>query len=303
MIRLVKLGYFSCVVFVIMLVSCQQNKTEVQTYTSGKEKILVDESLAPIIEDQTYVFESAYPEAKLELVMKSENELINSFLDDSAQVAILSRDLTAAERKHFERKNIRMRVNRFAIDGIALITHNSAQDSTATIDDIIKVLRGEKSSLGNLIFDNANSSTVRYFKELAAVKVLPEKGVYALKTNSEVIKYVFDNPGTIGVVGVNWIVQPPVDLEEEVSSLKILGVKNVAGKPGSDAFYKPFQNDIALERYPLTRSLYIINCEGGPGLGTGFASFIAGERGQRIVLKSGLLPDSIPSREINIITK
>ena len=53
--------------------------------------------------------------------------------------------------------------------------------------------------------------------------------------------------------------------------------------------------------YPLTRSLYVINCEGGTGLGTGFASFIAGERGQRIVLKSGLLPDSIPSREINIV--
>lgn len=285
----------------MMLASCQQNSTEVQTYTSGKEKILVDESLVPIIEDQAYVFESAYPEAKLQLVAKSENELINAFLDDSAQVAILSRDLSLAEKKHFEGRNIRIRVNRFAIDGIALITHNSVQDTNVLVDDIIKVLRGEKSSLGNLIFDNANSSTVRYFKELASVKVLPAKGVYALKTNSEVIKYVFDNPGTIGVVGVNWIVQPPLDLEEKVSSLKILGVKNVAGKPGSDAFYKPFQNDIALELYPLLRSLYIVNCEGGPGLGTGFASFIAGERGQRIVLKSGLLPDSIPSREINII--
>ncbi|MEJ7693159.1 substrate-binding domain-containing protein [Daejeonella sp.] len=303
MIRLVKYGSFLVVTLFAALVSCQQNKTEVQTYTSGREKILVDESLVPIIEDQAYVFESAYPDARLQLIAKSENELINSFLDDSAQVAILSRDLSAAERKHFDSKNIKTRVNRFAIDGIALITHNSVEDSTATIDDIIKVMRGETSSLGNLIFDNANSSTVRYFKNLAAVKVLPAKGVYALKTNSEVIKYVFDNPGTIGVVGVNWIVQPPVDLEDEVGSLIIMGVKNVAGKPGSDAFYKPFQNDIALELYPLLRSLYIVNCEGGPGLGTGFASFIAGERGQRIVLKSGLLPDSIPSREINIITK
>ena len=301
MIRLVKAGSYVVVAFVVGLASCQQNKTEVQSYTSGNERILVDESLAPIIEDQTYLFESTYPDAKLELVRKSENELINSFLDDSAQVAILSRELTADERKHFENKKIEIRVNRFAIDGIALIAHNSIKDSTATVEDIIKVLKGENSSLGNLIFDNANSSTVRYFKELAGVKELPAKGVYALKTNPEVIKYVYDNPGTVGVVGVNWIVQPPVDLEEEVGSLKILGVKNLAGKPGSDAYYKPFQNDIALELYPLIRSLYVINCEGGPGLGTGFASFIAGERGQRIVLKSGLLPDSIPSRQINIV--
>jgi phosphate transport system substrate-binding protein len=301
MIRLGKTELYLMAVFVIAVASCQQNKKEVQSYTSGKENILVDESLAPIIEDQTYVFESTYPDAKLELVLKSENELINSFMEDRAQVAILSRMLTPDERRHFDNKKIEIRTNRFAVDGIALIAHSSVTDSTTTVEEIIKVLKGENSRLGNLIFDNANSSTVRYFKELAGVKELPAKGVYALKTNSEVIKYVYDNPGTIGVVGVNWIVQPPAELEKEVGSLKILGVKNLAGRPGSDAYYKPFQNDIALELYPLMRSLYIINCEGGPGLGTGFASFIAGERGQRIVLKSGLLPDSIPSRQINII--
>jgi phosphate transport system substrate-binding protein len=142
---------------------------------------------------------------------------------------------------------------------------------------------------------------VRYFKELAVIDQLPSTGIYALKSNADVIKYVNDNPGSIGVVGVNWMVQPPMELESIVADLKILGVKNVAGQAGSDAYYKPNQNDIALGMYPLTRSLYVVNCEGGAGLGTGFASFIAGERGQRIVLKSGLLPDSIPSREINVV--
>lgn len=286
----------------LLVASCSQGtKSEVQTYTSGKEDILVDESFAPIVEDQTYVFESTYPDAKLNLVLKSENELVNAFMADQAQVAILSRVLTKEENSHFASKNIKVRTNRFAVDGIALITHRSGKDSTADVAEILKVLRGEASRLGNLVFDNANSSTVRYFKDLAGVKELPAKGVYALKSNPDVIKYVHQNPGTIGVVGVNWIVQPPVDLEGQVADLRILGVKNLDGKPGSDGYYKPDQNDIALELYPLSRPLYIINCEGGPGLGTGFASFIAGERGQRIVLKSGLLPDSIPSREINII--
>lgn len=292
------LGFFA----VTALAACSQGpKQDVQSYTSGKEDILVDESFAPIVEDQTYVFESSYPDAKLNLILKSENAVINAFQQDEAQVAILSRELSAEERKHFENKKVRILINRFAVDGIALITHKSGKDSTADVSDIIKVLRGEPSKLGNLVFDNANSSTVRYFKDLAGVKDLPAKGVYALKSNPDVIKYVHDNPGTIGVIGVNWMVQPPVELEKQVADLRILGVKNVAGKPGSDGYYKPDQNDIALEFYPLARPLYIINCEGGPGLGTGFASFIAGERGQRIVLKSGLLPDSIPSREINII--
>lgn len=285
----------------ISFVACQNKTTETQTYTSGEEQILVDESFAPIIEDQEYLFESTYPNAKLDLVLKSEIELLNLFLSDSIQVAVLSRLLKEDERKYFESKNIKIRVNRFAIDGIALISHNSSKYTNVEVGEIVKILKGEPSSIGSLVFDNANSSTVRYFKELAGIDKLPSSGIYALKSNADVIKYVNDNPSSIGVVGVNWMVQPPVDLETIVQDLKILGVKNIDGREGDDAYYKPNQNDIALGKYPLTRSLYIINCEGGAGLGTGFASFIAGERGQRIVLKSGLLPDSIPSREINVI--
>jgi phosphate transport system substrate-binding protein len=287
--------------FVIAFASCQTEQAEKETYTSGREQILVDESFAPIIEDQAFLFESTYPNAKLELVLKSEVELLNLFLSDSIQVAVISRVLDEDERKYFESKNIKIRVNRFAIDGIALISHNSSKYVNVDVLDIIKILKGEPSALQSLVFDNANSSTVRYFKELAVIDQLPSTGIYALKSNADVIKYVNDNPGSIGVVGVNWMVQPPMELESIVADLKILGVKNVAGQAGSDAYYKPNQNDIALGMYPLTRSLYVVNCEGGAGLGTGFASFIAGERGQRIVLKSGLLPDSIPSREINVV--
>jgi phosphate transport system substrate-binding protein len=289
------------VVMPFLLASCQSKPSEKKSLTSGVVQILADESFAPIIEDQAYLFESTYSNANLDLVMKSENELLNLFLSDSIKVAVLARELSVQETKHFEANKIIVRINRFAIDGIALITHNSSKYSHADVSDIIKVFKGQSSPLGSLVFDNANSSTVRYFKQLAGIKDLPSEGVYALKSNSDVIKYVNDNPGSIGVVGVNWMVQPPVELENIVAGLKILGVKNIAGQPGSDAYYKPTQNDMALGMYPLTRSLYIINCEGGAGLGTGFASFIAGERGQRIVLKSGLLPDSIPSREINIV--
>ena len=296
-----KLQVLFYLLVLVLFHSCQSNQQEKQSYTSGQEQILVDESFAPIIEDQEFLFESTYPNAKIDLVLKSENELLNLFLSDSIQVAILSRELKDDERKHFESKNIKIRLNRFAIDGIALITHNSSKYVNVDVAEIIKILKGEQSALESLVFDNANSSTVRYFKELAGIDKLPSTGIYALNSNADVIKYVNDNPGSVGVVGVNWMVQPPVELEPIVADLKILGVKNIAGRPGSDAYYKPNQNDIALEKYPLTRSLYIINCEGGAGLGTGFASFIAGERGQRIVLKSGLLPDSIPSREINVI--
>lgn len=282
----------------LLISACTSNKNP-QTAISGERQILVDESFEPVIDDQFRVFESTYTQAKLHLVYKPEIDLLNLFLQDSINVAIMSRKLLPNEAKFYESKNIRIRTNRIAIDAIALITNKASTDTTITVEEIKAIMQG-KGVNKNLVFDNPNSSTVRYLKELANIKELPKHGVYALKSNEEVIKYVYNNSGTIGVIGINWMIQPTKELESIVSKLKIIAVKNTGGLVGSDKYYEPTQNNLALGLYPLSRELYIINCEGGSGLGTGFASFLAGERGQRIILKSGLLPDSIPTREIII---
>lgn len=283
----------------VVITACQNTDTP-NTLRTGKVNIVVDETFAPLIADQAYVFESTYTESKLNMIYRPENDVLKLFLTDSVRMAILSRELTSDEAKFYENKNIKLRVNRFAIDGLALIINRTNLDSLVTVEEIISVMQGKKSQIKNLVFDNPNSSTVRFLKELAGVKELPKSGIYALNSNPEVINYVIDNPGAIGVIGINWIIQPEEDMEEVVKGVKILGVKNLPGKPGSDGYYKPNQNDLAEEVYPLTRNLYIVNGEGKSGLGTGFATFIAGERGQRIVLKSGLLPDSLPSRQVII---
>jgi phosphate transport system substrate-binding protein len=55
-------------------------------------------------------------------------------------------------------------------------------------------------------------------------------------------------------------------------------------------FLKPYQAYIALKTYPLTRSLYYINSESYPGLGTGFANFLGSQRGQLIFFHAHLFP-------------
>jgi phosphate transport system substrate-binding protein len=42
-----------------------------------------------------------------------------------------------------------------------------------------------------------------------------------------------------------------------------------------------------------------VSKEARTGLGTGFVSFIAGEKGQRMVLKSGMVPINTPVRIIS----
>ena len=83
---------------------------------------------------------------------------------------------------------------------------------------------------------------------------------------------------------------------EIIKKINVLSVKGL----NDDDYYSPTQNDLGEKKYPLARDLFIINCQGYSGLGMGFASFIAGDIGQRIVLKSGLLPVRTPGRNLKI---
>ena len=87
--------------------------------------------------------------------------------------------------------------------------------------------------------------------------------------------------------------EPAADLKPFVDQVHELAVKGVNGK-----YVYPTQESIGTNQYPLARVLYIVNCQGYEGLGIGFASFIAGEKGQRIVLKSGIAPVREPGRKI-----
>jgi phosphate transport system substrate-binding protein len=89
-------------------------------------------------------------------------------------------------------------------------------------------------------------------------------------------------------------------MSEYLSQIKVLGVKNVKGKPGDDQFYKPSQNNLINGVYPFLRNINIIDCEGRDGLGTGFATWLRSQRGQLIVLKSGLGPHKLMPRVINL---
>lgn len=287
----------------LFVFSCQKKNTENKdTILEGKATLYVDESIFPIVEDVQAVFETEYT-AKLKLVPQSENEIINSLLNDTAKIAILTRTLSDKEVKAFQSKKVNPRITPFATDAVAFIKNKTTNDSLVALQDVIDFVKGKTlPNIKGLVFDNANSSTVRYISELSGVDVVKQKNVYSLKTNQDVIKYVAENNGMVGVIGMNWILQPPLDLQETVDKVTVLGVKDV----NTSGYFFPTQDNLASGKYPLARHLYIINCQGYSGLGMGFGSFLTGERGQRIILKSGLVPERIPSRKIvirNTITK
>ena len=292
---------FILVIVGLLFIMCnqkEQSKNDKESILKGSTTIFVDETLTPVIEDQVAVFESTY-KAKINLVSKSESETVNSLFNEKAAIAVLTRNLTNVENKIFEQKKITPKITKFAIDAIAFISNKSNNDTLIALKNVIEFMQGKpNSAIKGLVFDNPNSSTVRYMNALAGINKIPENGVFSFKTNEEVIKFVAENAGMIGIVGINWLSQPNPDMQDFVDKVNVLSVKSLVGKE----YYFPSQNNIAEGKYPLARDLYIINGQGYSGLGMGFASFVAGDIGQRIILKSGLLPVRVPGRRINIKT-
>lgn len=290
-----KLSFF---VAILSLASCKKEQTDTiqsETYATGTANVFVEESVVPIFEDINQVFMNTYDKATLNIVQKTENEIVNYILKDSVQIAVLPRKLTETELNHFEGKKV---VNQtpFAKDAIIFVSNKKNNDSLIDVKNIIELIQNPQLKSEHIfVFDNINSSLTQYFKNLAKINSFGEN-VYFAKDTKEVIDYTSKNDKAIGIVGINWLLQPDENIDSLKTNLKSLKVLNEDDKN----YYLPTQSTIADGTYPLVRDLYIIEAQGKTGLGRGISNFAASDRGQRIVLKSGLFPEKQPTREIII---
>jgi phosphate transport system substrate-binding protein len=200
---------------------------------------------------------------------------------------------------------------RIAIDAVALIVNTENEESIIGIPTLKRILTGEitewrelnpRSNLGKIdvIFDNPNSSTVRFAIDSICGGQELSGNLYAQKNNMEVIEKVAEIPGALGIIGVNWISNDNDSTNMSFSEkIKVLAVGRYANPDRFNSF-EPFQAFIALRQYPMTRNVYILLSDPRNGLSSGFASFIASDRGQRIILKSGLVPATMPINIINV---
>ena len=296
----------------ICLLSCEEKNKEgkvVDTPTKGEITIMVDEGYQPVIASVIDVFDTIYKRTKINALYVPEVEAVNALLNDSVQVIIIPRPLKAEETAFFEKRGFTPKVNLVAYDAVAFIINPSNTDSVLTVDQVKKMLAGEittwkqinpKSPLGNisLVFDNANSSTVRYCRDSIAGGTPLPAFASALKTNQEVIAHVSKNKNAIGIIGANWISDS--DDKGVQSFLQNIVLVDIAAKEGAEG-YGPYQAYLATKMYPFRRSMHIINCQGRAGLGLGLASFLASDPGQRIMMKEGLLAANVPIRLMQVI--
>ncbi len=285
-----------------LLLSCKDrsksNKGSDDILT-GKLPVLVDQTLLPIIKESADVFESSYPNSSLELMARPEIKAVNALLSDSAYVVVLTRKLNSQEDDYFRKRGIQPKIFQMASDAIVLINNRSSADTIISQKNVKSLLEGNLAGQ-RMVFDNANSSTLRYLKDYYKLDKIDPKAISAMKDSEDVMKYVGENANAVGVIGYNWYLKAVEKNSQLLDKIRTLSIENVSAGADKAHFYKPSQSTIADGVYPFIRPVYIMNYQPNMGLGLGFSAFLTGDRGQRIILKAGLVPVTMPGREIII---
>ncbi|MBS1599016.1 MAG: substrate-binding domain-containing protein [Bacteroidetes bacterium] len=259
--------------------------------TSGSIDISVDESFKPIIDEEIKVFESSFPDAKVNVHYKSEADCFRDLAADSARMIIVTRELNNQEIKFYKNSfSYIPTYDLLAYDAIAVIVNNKSADTVLTMNDVRSILRDSSKKHVQVVMDGVTAtSTVRYAIDSVLKGGQLGKNVFAARSSEQVINFVANNENAVGFIGVSWIADQddPKQLNF-LQKVKVAAIKCDACVPPD--YVLPLQSDIVYKRYPMVRGLYYILKENFSGIGNNFVNFLIYERGQLIFRRAYLVP-------------
>lgn len=297
--------------------SCGEKKAKdgrTDTPTSGTIEFYADESLSPIIDEERTQFEFEFPKAKLKPIYADEVTGLQMIKDFKTNLLFTTRHLEDSEIAYLKSKsNVIPSVFPIGYDGLAFIVNKNNQDTCITVNDIKRILTGKATKWSDIvpgstrgdievIFDNTRSATTNWVVDSVLHGEKMGAKIMAAKTSKQVIDFVDETPGAIGVIGSNWLNDrrdsTNTTFKKNIHVMRV-SIKDKATPSNS---WQPYQAYLLDGRYPFVRTLYAIVVDPHKALPWSFANYITNPRGQLIVFKSGLLPyrGDITYKKVNI---
>lgn len=302
---------------IALMASCSGKKSKdgrTDTLSSGKISFYSDESFSPIIDEELQVFSMNHPDAHITPIYSNETDGIQKLLEGKCWLVFAARSLSKGEMNKMIAQSYQPQNIKIAYDALALIVNKQNKDTLISVQDLKNILLGKVTKWSDIykgsrqgeitvVFDNPKSSAVRFVQDsVLGGKKITNPNVAAVNKTAEVIKYVEENPGAIGIIGNNWL-----NDKRDTTNLTFnrrIQVMSVSNLHPATAYNsrKPYQYYIWNGEYPLIRTIYAILNDPRRALPTSFAHFVEQPDGQLIILKSGLLPmyGNINIRDVNV---
>lgn len=277
------------------------------TPTSGRILVLADADCRAVIDQELMVFTSFYPKAEVNVRYMDEAALLRNMQSDSVRCVVTTVDPGADQDAYLRSRNITPRIVPVYHGGVAVAINPASPVRQLDLDDLRRLLDrqalnvttdvADTRALDSLeaIFAGSGSGVARLLVDSLGIKQLKARSVPDV---AAAMDQVANNPRTVALL--------PFEAISDLDNPQVREWRNrvrlvpIAATPGGEALL-PSQSTLADGSYPLRRTVKMIVMEGKSGLGTGFVSFVANHKGQRIILKLGVAPISIPSRDVEIV--
>jgi phosphate transport system substrate-binding protein len=310
---MVRTSFICSIVALLLFVSCNvaQNKNT-ESITSGNLRLGVDESYSLLMDTEVFTYTHLNKYASIHAQTAPESEIIELLLADSIQAAVIGRSLTDEELAFFKSKQRIPESMLIAKDGIALIVHPEHADSVIHLDRVRGLFTGTDSLWSQIqdggssrpvkiVFDHPGSCNARSIREKFGIASFPS-WCFSEQTTENVINFVHNNPGSLGVISLSWI----SDAEDSTCAkyrqlIRPLGIIDPSNVIKPDMPRRPFQAYVFDGSYPLRREVFYIRTGLRGTLGTGFANHLVGEKGQLIIHKMGMVAAKTPNRTVKIV--
>jgi phosphate transport system substrate-binding protein len=266
----------------------------------GEITIAADESLQPIVDAEIMAYNAHYPKAKLNVIYMPEQRAMALMMDDSVNIAIVTREATTGEKAIYTSNNIPYLPAKMALDGVAIISNLEGEIKKLSILDLKAMFEGKKNPEIKLVFDNSSSSNLNYMIQRLGLKDVKNANIFAANGNKDVIEYIKKSKNAIGFIGGNWI--SDIDDSKSQNFINSIHVVGISENNSSDKYFTPTTASLKARKYPFERRV-ILHTKKGYGLTSAFIRFCCAYIGQLVVEKSGLLPYYIYDREIIIEKK
>lgn len=290
---------FQIVCLSFLLFNCtQQEKQDLPN--EGEITIAADESLQPVVEAEVMAYNAHYPNAKINVVYVPEQKAMAMMMEDSANIAIVTREATDNEKEFYTTNNIPYLPAKMALDGVAIISNIDSDIKQLTVGELKEMFEGKSKTNIKLVFDNSSSSNLNFMIKKLDIKDIGKANIFAADGNKDVIDYIKKNKEAIGVIGGNWI--SDIDDSKSQAFINSIHVVGIANQSSPKDFYTPTTASLKARKYPFERKV-ILHTRKGYGLTSAFIRFCCAYIGQLVVEKSGLLPYYVYKREIILENK
>lgn len=278
------------------------------TPTSGRVLVLADEDCRAVIDQELLVFSALYPNAEVNVRYMAEAQLVKAMLNDSVRCVVTTVAPGAEQAAYFKKRQLSAPVVPIYKAGIAVVVNKASRlkylgldqiaallgktdalqittdlDHSPNLDSLTALFSGTGSGVARLLADSLHLANIR---------------ARAMPNVAAVVDQVARDPRAIGFLPFEAI--SDLDNPEMLALQQQVRLLPIAHRSG-EAPILPSQSSLADGSYPLRRTVNMVLTEGKSGLGTGFVSFVANHKGQRIILKLGVAPITVPPRNVEIV--